>query len=566
MNQTKKILAFIAIDIACFLTILDSTIVNVSLPGMASHFHTSMTGISWVSTAYLIAFSSLLINFSKIADIYGRKKLFLIGLILFGLASSLCGLADSLALLILFRVLQGIGAAILTPLTIPLGIELFGKNAMAKLSVIVGLTISLSAALGPVMGGILNEFFSYRAIFYVNIPFIILALIFGALYLQECFDETIEKRVDYIGCLLLTLSMGTLTFFLVKGNEYGWTSPAIISLILISLISMILFILTEVKSRNPMIDFHLFKVKSYTSSIILISVFFFAYMPVSYLINFYFENTLGYSVLKAGLLMGIPSLTALLVTPLMPLMSKYLSTRTVSFLTVLLAVSGNLLLSKMNINNYMVIIVITFIILGVGIRVSTILYQTAYEEISKDKNGIASGIQNSLRQLTACIAIALVSTLSSHFTETAIVETKSAMMQDINDSQLLATTTKEMFLTGLQNYSSNTASTESTSFLDIKKMISTLLDKKEADIIKNMNIEQQNALKTDFEQQKKELFRILDHSESMKEEQVYHVYNKCFTITGLIALAGILIVPFNTYRKNESPTDELISYPITEGV
>jgi MFS family permease len=173
-------MAFIALAIACFLTVLDSTIVNVSLPSMAKYFGTDTTGISWVSTAYLIPFSALLINFSKLADLFGRKKFFLVGLAIFGTASICCGLSNSLGMLIAFRVLQGIGAAILTPLSIPRGVELFGKSALGKLAVIIGMIISVSAASGPVLGGILNEVFGFQAIFYVNTPFILIALIFGA--------------------------------------------------------------------------------------------------------------------------------------------------------------------------------------------------------------------------------------------------------------------------------------------------------------------------------------------------------------------------------------------------
>ena len=122
MNKKEKTLAFISLAIACFLTVLDATIVNVSLPSMAEYFNTDITGISWVSTAYLIPFSALLINFSKLADIFGRKKLFVIGLLVFGISSMLCGLSTSLSMIIIFRIIQGIGAAILTPLAIPLGI------------------------------------------------------------------------------------------------------------------------------------------------------------------------------------------------------------------------------------------------------------------------------------------------------------------------------------------------------------------------------------------------------------------------------------------------------------
>ncbi len=541
-TSQKRLLAFIAIDIACFLTVLDSTIVNVSLPNMARYFNTTTTGISWVSTAYLIAFSSLLINFSKIADIFGRKKLFLIGLFIFGISSALCGLADSLSLLILFRILQGVGAAILTPLSIPLGVELFGKETLGKLSVIIGLTISISAASGPVIGGLLNEFFTYRAIFYVNIPFVIVALILAALYVKECYDGTIEKKVDILGCILLFLSLGSLTFLLVKGNEYGWGSKRILGLIFLCVLSAVLFTVLEMKSKNPMIDFKLFHIQSFSSSIILIAVFFYAYMPISYLINFFFENTLGYSVLKAGLMMGIPSLTALLATPLMPFLSKRLSSRMISFLSILIAVTGNLLLAFMNSSNYMVIICISFVIMGIGVRVTTILYQTAYEEVSNDKNGIASGVQNSLRQLTACIAIALVSTLSSHYTLEAVTHTKAAMIQEVNNSDILNQTVKDEVVKAV---SGPDGSAVSSNLDSSKEMLHTLLAQKEKSVLSTYPQNKQAAVKVSFQKQESELNSILAHTLVVKTQESYKVFNKCFFISGIIAVFGLIAVPFN---------------------
>ncbi|MDT8718769.1 MFS transporter [Clostridium sp. 19966] len=543
MKISKRILAFIAIDIACFLTVLDSTIVNVSLPSMAIYFNTNTTGISWVSTAYLIAFSSLLINFSKIADIYGRKKLFLIGLVLFGIASVCCGLADSLPMLIIFRIIQGIGAAILTPLSIPLGIELFGKCSMGKLAVIVGMTISISAALGPVIGGILNESFNYRAIFYVNVPFAIIALIFGALYIKECYDETIEKKIDLIGCILLAAGLGMLTFLLVKGNDYGWGSTKIIAMIIISAASILSFLIYEGKIKNPMIEFSLFKVRTFSASIILIAVFFFAYMPVSYLMNFYFENTLGYSVLKAGLMMGIPSLTALLMAPLMPVISRRLSARWISFLSILIVVAGNFMFVFMNRSNYMVMICISFILLGVGVRITTILYQTAYEEISNDKNGIASGVQNSLRQLTACIAIALVSTLSSHYTTTAVQNAKDRIVTEISSNSLLEQQVKTSFISAIKTSQGKADSSFS------KEAVHKLFVNEEQAVLRTLPNTMQASVTANFNKQEKEVDKIIDDSKIIKEEESYKIYNKCFLVTGIIAMLGFFAVPFNKKGK-----------------
>ena len=216
---------------------------------MAKYFNTNITGISWVSTAYLIPFSALLINFSKIADIYGRKKLLLIGLIVFAVASICCGLSTSLPMIICFRIIQGIGAAILTPLAIPLGIELFGKSAMGKLAIAIGMIISISAASGPVIGGILNEVFGFKAIFYINIPFILIALVLGTRYVKECYNSTIEKKVDFIGSILISYGLAALTFSLVKGNDYGWESTKIVLLIASAIISIIVFLVYETRIK-----------------------------------------------------------------------------------------------------------------------------------------------------------------------------------------------------------------------------------------------------------------------------------------------------------------------------
>jgi len=550
MKKSQKILAFISIAIACFLTVLDSTIVNVSLPSMAAYFNTNTTGISWVSTAYLIAFSSLLINFSKIADIYGRKKLFLVGLVLFGAASVLCGLANSLNMLIIFRILQGIGAAILTPLSIPLGIELFGKKAMGKLAVIVGMIISISAASGPVIGGILNEYFNYRAIFYVNTPFVIIAFILGALYVNECYDETIEKKIDFIGCILLAVGLGALTFSLVKGNDYGWNSTKIIVMFTVSAAAIIAFIIYEMKIKNPMIEFSLFKVKSFTASIILIAVFFFAYMPVSYLLNFYFENTLGYSVLKAGLMMGIPSVAALISAPLLPLIAKNISDRVVSFVSIVIVVAGNLMFAFMNKENHMTIIITAFILLGIGVRITTSLYQTAYEEISKDKNAMASGIQNSLRQLCACIAIALVSTLSSNFTTTAVQNTKDRISAEINKSTVLEAQVKTSFNDKIKLSNSKSSSGFS------KSAVHTIFISKEAAVLKTVPDKMKNTVTQNFKAQEKEVDKIIDDASKIKEEESYKVYNKCFLITGIIAMFGLIAVPFNKKQEKAQVVSE----------
>ncbi|MBC2458365.1 MFS transporter [Clostridium beijerinckii] len=545
MNKKQKVLAFISLAIACFLTVLDSTIVNVSLPSMADYFNTDITGISWVSTAYLIPFSALLINFSKIADIFGRKKLFIIGLIVFGTSSILCGLSTSISMIIIFRIMQGIGAAILAPLAIPLGIELFGKDAMSKLAIAIGMIISIAAASGPVVGGILNEAFGFKAIFYVNVPFIIISLIFGAQCLTECYDRTIKKRIDFIGSILLAYGIGSLTFFLVKGSTYGWGSTKIVTLIITSAISIIAFLIYELRSKNPMIEFKLFRIRSFTSSIIIVGVIFFAYMPISYLMNFYLENQLGYSVLKSGLILGIVSGVSFLTSPIFAIISKKYGARVISLLAIIFVSLGDLMFVFMNSSNNMNIIYSAFIVVGLGVASTSPLYKSAFDEVSKDKNGMASGILNSFRQLTACLAIALVSTLSSYYTTQAIDNSKNRIIELVNNNTVLEDQVKSTIIDKIKTADSS----KNTSFS--KDMVDKLIKDKENTVLASVPDKMKPSIEENFNTQTKEIHKVLDDMTVIKNAESNKVYNKCFLLTAVIAILGLAAVPFNKMKETD---------------
>ncbi|OPJ64472.1 MFS transporter [Clostridium oryzae] len=551
MRKKEKNLAFISLAISCFLTVLDSTIINVSLPTMAKYFNTSITGISWVSTAYLIPFCALLINFSKIADIYGRKKLFLAGLIVFGMSSICCGISTTIYMIIFFRVLQGIGAAILAPLAIPLGIELFGKDAMGKLAIIVGMVISISAASGPVIGGVLNEIFGFKAIFYVNIPFILVSLVLGKMYVKECYDKTIEKKVDMIGSLLLAYGIGALTFLLVKGNSYGWSSKLIITMIITSLLSILGFLIYESRIKNPMIEFNLFKIKSYTASIALISVIFFAYMPVSYLMNFYLEDQLGYSTLKSGLILGIASVVSFLMSPIFAIISRKVSVRLTSFLAVVFVSLGDLTLTFVNSTNHIRIIYAAFIIAGLGIGATTPLYQSAFEEVPKDKNGVASGIQNSIRQVAACIAIALVSTLSTHYSGIAVDNVKNKITNYVNQDTVIEQKVKNVINSKMKNMKSD----EKSGFS--RKIIHNMVEKQESKVLKGIPQNMRTVVKIKFKKQEKEIYKVIDKARKVRTDEINKVYSKCFLIVGIIDLLGLIAVPFNKVRRRKIEEDAL---------
>ena len=269
MTKSRRILGFIGLILAMFMGALDATIVNIALPDIMENLNTGLTDTSWVATIYVLAMAVFIIPASKLADIYGRKLVMLIGVVIFGTFSFACMTADSLFLLIIFRLLQGIGGAILTPIVLPMGIELFGKENTSRITAIMGAFSALAAAGGPVIGGLIIHWTTYHWIFGINVPIAIFAFLMILVRTKESYDLTITKNIDWLGMIFLTCTLGGLTFGLLKGREYGWVSQTIIASFVISVIGLFLFILTERRVKSPIIELKLFKESTFTSSSII---------------------------------------------------------------------------------------------------------------------------------------------------------------------------------------------------------------------------------------------------------------------------------------------------------
>lgn len=269
MTKSRRILGFIGLILAMFMGALDATIVNIALPDIMENLNTGLTDTSWVATIYVLAMAVFIIPASKLADIYGRKLVMLIGVVIFGTFSFACMTADSLFLLIIFRLLQGIGGAILTPIVLPMGIELFGKENTSRITAIMGAFSALAAAGGPVIGGLIIHWTTYHWIFGINVPIAIFAFLMILVGTKESYDLTITKNIDWLGMIFLTCTLGGLTFGLLKGREYGWVSQTIIASFVISVIGLFLFILTERRVKSPIIELKLFKEITFTSSSII---------------------------------------------------------------------------------------------------------------------------------------------------------------------------------------------------------------------------------------------------------------------------------------------------------
>ncbi|WBS99681.1 MFS transporter [Lacticaseibacillus paracasei] len=410
-KRLRNILSFIGLSIAMFMGTLDSTIVNIALPKIMRAFGSSLNDTSWVTTIYVLSLSVFMITSSKVADRIGRKKVMLCGLVLFGGFSTACMLAPSLELLIVFRFVQGIGGAIITPLALPMGIEAFGKKHISILSAAVGAITALAAAGGPPIGGVILQVSTWRWVFGINVPLAIVAIIFVFFFTNESYDETLSDKTDPFGTVLLTASLGGISFGLLQGRQMGWHSMAITGSLLIGMLSLIAFIFVERKVISPVIELTLFKNKAFASSTIVYFVTGFGLVCPTLVFNYFLQDVMNYAPLHAAMLIIPVSLTVMFAMPLGTRIMDVVGAVPVNLTGMLLVSMSLFSFAAIDTNTATEFIVMLMILNGFGFGFSTILIVSSLNHLPKEKSGIGSGIVNAARQIGTCLGIALLVTV-----------------------------------------------------------------------------------------------------------------------------------------------------------
>jgi EmrB/QacA subfamily drug resistance transporter len=432
MNKQKQIIGFIALSIAMFIGMLDSTIVNIALPDIMNYFKSNLNDTSWISTIYVLSLSVFMITASKLADQFGRKKIMMIGILLFGCSSALCGLSNSLLFLIIMRFIQGIGGAIITPVVVPMALELFGKEKTRTVAGSIGAITALAAAGGPPIGGLIIKYISWQAIFFVNVPLALISFLLIALFVGESYDKTVSKSIDIPGMLLLTATLFLLTFALLKGNTYGWGSALIISMFAGSAVSLVLLILTETKVKAPMVELGLFRESTFTASCVCYMITGFAIMCPCLIFNYFLQNALGYEALDAAFIIIGVSLTVIVSMPLGTMISGKFGARPVNFLGILVMAAGTLLLSRLRVGTSKPQMIFDMIVCGFGLGFSCQSMVSSIKYLPFEKSGMGSGIVNAARQIGTCIGIALLVSVLDTNVASAKINIQSNAIADIN--------------------------------------------------------------------------------------------------------------------------------------
>lgn len=443
MTKGRKIIGFIGLVLAMFMGALDATIVNIALPDIMEDLHTGLTDTSWVATIYVLAMAVFIITVSKLADIYGRKLVMLMGVLIFGIFSFACMMAGSLSMLIVFRLFQGIGGAILTPIVLPMGIELFGRQNTSRITAIMGAFSALAAAGGPVIGGLIIHWTTYHWIFGINVPIAILAFLMILFGTKESYDQTISKNIDWLGMIFLTCTLGGLTFGLLEGREYGWTSQIIFSSFIISVVGLFFLILIERKVKSPIIELSLFKENTFTSSSIIYMVFGLAIIVPSLILNYFLQNVRGYSALHSAYLIIPVSLAIVIGMPLATKMYQKISARLLISIGLIITSAGLFMLSLIKYDTSQSIIICCNIIIGLGLGFMAMAVTSSVKYLPVNKTGIGSGIVNASRYIGQAVGMALLVTILNSNVNTAKVQIKETAYTQI-DERVLSTQVKKV--------------------------------------------------------------------------------------------------------------------------
>ncbi|MFD8821219.1 MFS transporter [Streptomyces sp. NPDC059605] len=390
-----------------FMVLLDNTIVGAALPDMQQRLHTQLTGLQWIVDAYVLLVAMLLLSGGIFADRFGRKRVYLTGVAVFTAASVLCSLAPSVGWLVVGRVLQGIGAAALSPASLAL---LAAAHPVPQERVkAIGLWAGLSGiglAAGPVAGGVLTEAFGWPAIFLVNLPIGAFLLLIGLRHLDESRNPG-APAIDVPGTVLSVSAVGALTYGLIEGGARGWTSPVILGSLAAAAVLVAAFVAVEARSSAPMLPLGLFRQRLFTVSNTAMTVVGFALMGSSFFFSQFFVYVQGSSILRAGLQTLPLSLAMVVVSPYAGRLAARYGFRVVVTVGLALAGLGLLALGTVHADTGYGNVWWRLGLAGVGFALAmSPLTGAAIQAVGPQEGGLASGISSTTRQIGAVLGVA----------------------------------------------------------------------------------------------------------------------------------------------------------------
>ncbi len=406
--KTRDRWTLVAVGLATFMTYLDNNIVNVAIPDIQRELHLSVAGLEWVVSGYILTFAGLLLAGGRLADAFGRRRLFLIGLGVFSAASLFAGLAGDVNALVAARAVQGIGAALVTPTTLAIISATFTDTRARNTAVGIWSGVgALALAVGPLLGGVLTQHVSWEWIFYINVPVGAATMLLGGWAIQES-RESVARRLDVPGLVTSAVALFALTYALIEGHDKGWTSTTITAAFGMAAVAVLVFVMVERRSAAPMVEVALFGQRAFSGGISALMMWAFGLFGIYFFTSLYLQGVLGFSPTKAGaafvpmaLLMAV---SAVLSEKVAQRMGAHRSTA-LGMLAMAVGIGSIAMLGK---DTSLISLMPSFLVIGIGGGMTIPLTATVLGVMPVDQAGVASAVFNASREVAGLLGITVI--------------------------------------------------------------------------------------------------------------------------------------------------------------
>jgi len=408
-EENRKWWTLAAVSFGLFMIMLDNTIVNVALPSIQNSLHLKISELEWVVAGYALTFGALMLTGGKLADLLGRRTIFVVGLAIFTLSSLGCGLAGNASVLIAARVVQGVGAALMNPSTLSIITVTFPPRQRGTAIGIWAGVSALALAIGPLVGGIITEHINWNWIFFINVPVGVLAILAAYAFIDESRDTSHEQRPDVPGLFTSALGLFALSYGLIEANNYGWTSGRILVAFAVAAVSLVAFVLLELHQRLPMLELGLFRNRGFAGANTVMLLVGLAMFGVFFYVSLYVQQVLGYSPVQAGASFLPWTLLIILLAPQAGRLSDRFGPRPFVAGGMVVLAGSLFVFSRMGVHESFWTLLPAMLLGGVGMSAAMApTTAAAMSSVRPDKAGVGSAVLNSMRQVGGSLGIAIM--------------------------------------------------------------------------------------------------------------------------------------------------------------
>lgn len=451
-NNQSHWLILVLLALAQFMVVLDISIVNVALPHIQTTFHMTSSTLQWIVTAYSLTFGGFLLLGGRTADIFGRRLTFLLGITAFTIASFGTGVSQSSTMIIIFRGIQGLSAAFLSPAALSIILVTYREGHERNVALSVwGAVASGGAAVGVLLGGIITQYVSWRWNFFINIPVGIFVVLAALKYLDKHESTAEHSNLDTPGAVSVTAGLMTLVYGLVKAPTYGWLNHKTVLIFAISAVLLAFFIFNESRAKHPLMPLRIFRIRNIAAADIIMLLQAAGLFSVFFFTSLYVQEILGYSPVKTGFSFLAVPLAITVVAINVPKVIQKIGYRPILIVAPLLVSAGLFWLSHLTVNgNYWTSIFPGLILMGLGMGATFVsITIAATSGVPRHESGLASGLLNTSQQIGGAVGLAVLTGVAATATKAYItnlhsvpskLDIASATVHGYHDGYLIAST------------------------------------------------------------------------------------------------------------------------------